>query len=170
MADFMLIKTLAVAWILFALFFAVIGGRKSSRDEKFSGNLMTATLCLFPAAITFAERNSPAGDGAYVWGVPVLNAVGFGLIALGVAFHGLGMATLRHQWTSSVAVSDQPKLITHGVYRWLRNPIYAGILLVLLGFGLTFSNAMALAFLAAHFGAEYDAYRRRTKRLVPLVF
>jgi len=75
------------------------------------------------------------------------------------------------------------------IYRFVRNPIYSGILLTLVGFGLTLSNAISLAllvipntlsfgyrifveerFLKAFFGESYDDYCRKSKRIIPFVF
>ena len=74
-------------------------------------------------------------------------------------------------------------LVTGGIYRHTRNPMYLGLLIVLLGWAVWLANAPALLFLpgfvlyiyrfqivpeertlAALFGAEYQAYRTRVRR------
>jgi len=82
---------------------------------------------------------------------------------------------------------DPPKtLIVNGLYRHVRNPIYLGALLVLLGYILWFASAWIMlytifAFLGFHFliviieepilkntfGAAYDEYRRNVPRWIP---
>jgi protein-S-isoprenylcysteine O-methyltransferase len=71
----------------------------------------------------------------------------------------------------------------------MRHPAYTGLLLRYLGFGLALANWLSLALiflpmlcttlyrirveeeaLVAHFGEEYAAYARETKRLVPGVY
>lgn len=189
MVDYIVIKIVGLAWTILAVFLAVIGGSKSSRNEKFSGNLMMASLCLFPVAITFAERSASGGDGVFLWGFPLTGETGFVLVGVGLAVHLLGILTLKKQWSSSVTLSSEPKLITHGVYRFIRNPIYAGILLTLVGFGLTLANWISFLmlvlpnacsfgyrifveenFLKVNFGQDYELYCRKTKRIVPFVF
>jgi protein-S-isoprenylcysteine O-methyltransferase Ste14 len=74
-------------------------------------------------------------------------------------------------------------LVTSGVYRWTRNPMYLGLLLMLLGWSAWLSNAAALALvggfvifldrfqirpeeraLESRFGREFGAYKARVRR------
>ena len=74
-------------------------------------------------------------------------------------------------------------LVAGGVYRFTRNPMYLGLLLVLAGWAVFLSNALAFALLpafiayigrfqiapeeralAAKFGTEYEAYRTEVRR------
>jgi protein-S-isoprenylcysteine O-methyltransferase Ste14 len=77
------------------------------------------------------------------------------------------------------------RLVTGGVYRYTRNPIYVGDALILLGWALYLSNALAFASvplfilymdrfqiapeeraLDAAFGAEFADYRARVRRWI----
>jgi protein-S-isoprenylcysteine O-methyltransferase Ste14 len=82
---------------------------------------------------------------------------------------------------------EPPKdLVATGFYRYVRNPMYAGVLLILIGhflwFGFWYLLAYtALAFTATHlfvtlyeeptlkrkFGAAYEAYLKRVPRWIP---
>ena len=77
---------------------------------------------------------------------------------------------------------DSTRLVTEGVYRWSRNPLFLGWALILLGFGLVRGSAMifllALFFWVSYrlylpleeellgrlYGQTYEAYRRRSHR------
>ena len=79
-------------------------------------------------------------------------------------------------------------LVTGGLYAIIRHPSYLGLLLTALGWSLAFRSGVGLAItglialvlaarmdaeerlLAATFGAEYEAYRARTWRLVPYLY
>ena len=92
-----------------------------------------------------------------------------------------------HKGRGTPAHLDPPKiLIVNGLYRHVRNPIYLGAIIVLLGYILWFASALimlyaAFAFLGFHFlivvieepilkntfGADYDEYRRNVPRWIP---
>jgi protein-S-isoprenylcysteine O-methyltransferase Ste14 len=77
------------------------------------------------------------------------------------------------------------RLVTAGAYRYLRNPMYLGHLIFMLGLAVTFSSWLALALLIFHagwfhlrvlsderrlesrFGESYRAYKTRVKRWIP---
>ena len=75
------------------------------------------------------------------------------------------------------------RLVTAGIFRYTRNPMYLGLLVVLTGWAVHVSNAAAFALLplfvaymwrfqivpeeramGASFGADYAAYTRRVRR------
>jgi protein-S-isoprenylcysteine O-methyltransferase Ste14 len=80
----------------------------------------------------------------------------------------------------------QPELVTSGPYRFVRHPIYSGLLLAVLGTALA-TNLIGLIIFAvlggyfycsasveeknltAAFPTAYTAYQARTKMLIPLV-
>ena len=93
----------------------------------------------------------------------------------------------RHVWKARP--ENQGHLYTEGLFRYSRHINYFGDLLVFGGFALLTGQVwtgivpliMGLnfvlilipahdAYLASRYGAEFDAYARRTKRLIPLVY
>jgi len=95
-------------------------------------------------------------------------------------------ADLGTNWSITLQVRERHRLITQGVYRRVRHPMYSALFLYSLGQVLVLPNWVAgpsylIAFgilfaLRVHaeeemmieeFGAEYSAYMARTKRLVP---
>jgi len=120
------------------------------------------------------------GDGVRWLGVIVF-AVG-GLLRMWPVF------VLGNRFSGLVAIQPGHALETHGVYRLIRHPSYVGLLVNSLGWALAFRSGVGVlltaimivpvlarirseeALLLTHFGAEYDAYRRRTARLVPWVY
>ena len=112
--------------------------------------------------------------------------VGAPLIAAGAAlllWSGFGFAFIGH---GTPTPYDEPReLVVWGPYRWVRNPMYVGVLIVLVGEAIAFSAALLvyaalvwLAFhafvvgyeephLAARFGASYETYRRTVPRWLP---
>lgn len=113
-------------------------------------------------------------------------------IAAGAAFLWLFRRSHRdlgRNWSVSLELREGHKLVTGGVYAHVRHPMYAsfflwGIMQALLianwFAGLAGLFAVALlyvlrtgreeAMMRSAFGAEYEAYAARTKRLLPGVF
>ena len=95
---------------------------------------------------------------------------------------------LDKQWRFEAALSEDHKLITTGPYRWLRNPIYASMLGMLLQTGLAKSwwplIAVGVIFfvigteirvraeerlLADRFGNEFARYKAATPAYLPFL-
>jgi protein-S-isoprenylcysteine O-methyltransferase Ste14 len=95
-------------------------------------------------------------------------------------------ADLGTNWSITLEVREQHRLITQGVYRRIRHPMYLALVLYSMGHALVIpnwvagpSNLVAFVILFAlrvhaeeqmmgdEFGDEYAAYSARTKRLVP---
>ena len=98
-------------------------------------------------------------------------------------------ADLGTNWSITLEVREEHRLITEGVYRGVRHPMYSALLLYSVGQALVIpnwvagpSNLLAFAVLLAlriraeermmneRFGDEYAAYSARTKRLIPGVW
>ncbi|HEU5402974.1 MAG TPA: isoprenylcysteine carboxylmethyltransferase family protein [Terriglobales bacterium] len=95
---------------------------------------------------------------------------------------------LRNRFSGLVAIQPGHQLETRGIYGTIRNPSYLGLLVSGLGWVLAFRSAVGVLLVAVlliplvariraeerllreHFGAEYEAYCRRTWRLVPGIY
>lgn len=109
------------------------------------------------------------------------------LFGLGAASAGWGVAAFRRaQTTMSPTVPERvAALVTTGIYRWTRNPMYLGLVLAATGWALVLGNAVAFAgvpalaaylrwfqirpeerVLAGRFGADYAAYCARVRRWI----
>ncbi|MFC1654810.1 methyltransferase family protein [Myxococcota bacterium] len=110
-----------------------------------------------------------------VWGVVLLRSQG-------------KPAEERPSDDSLVAFEKTTQLVTSGIYRYIRHPLYSSLLLLTWGIffkhpswvggslGLASTLFLILTALAdeaecaAFFGEEYVAYKRRTRRFIPFVF
>ena len=87
------------------------------------------------------------------------NLPGRGITALALAFAGVviaiaGVCSFRASRTSvDPRTPDKAsQLVVAGVYRWSRNPMYLGMLLLMTGWGVHLSNAAAFCLLPAFVG------------------
>ena len=98
-------------------------------------------------------------------------------------------ADLGTNWSVTLEMREQHRLITHGIYRRVRHPMYAALLLYAAGQALVLPNWVAgpsyfvvllilFAFrvraeermMLEEFGDEYAGYMAQTKRLIPGVW
>jgi protein-S-isoprenylcysteine O-methyltransferase Ste14 len=109
--------------------------------------------------------------------------IGVLLIALGGLIALAGERTFRRAGTNVPPWRPALTLVTHGIYRWLRNPMYVGLAFIVAGFGIAMGADWVLVllvpaalvmhygvvlreerYLEAKFGDAYRAYRRRVPR------
>jgi protein-S-isoprenylcysteine O-methyltransferase Ste14 len=96
---------------------------------------------------------------------------------------------LQKQWSPSLEIRENHELVTSGIYKYTRNPMYLAVLIWSLGQALVLPNFMAglAAFVSLvplfvfrlpreekmmhrHFGESYVRYKNETSRLVPFLF
>lgn len=112
--------------------------------------------------------------------------VGETVAAAGIALRIWAILTLDRFFTFVIGIADDHRVVQHGPYRVIRHPGYAGVLLALLGAGISLANWLSLlvifvvpllalglrirveeATLVDALGAEYISYAARTARLIP---
>jgi protein-S-isoprenylcysteine O-methyltransferase Ste14 len=123
----------------------------------------------------------PAGMGAVV--------VGAVLFAAGLWVFRRSHRELGRNWSITLEIRDQHKLIENGPYALVRHPMYTSFLLIALGQAFLLANWVAglaglvgfavLFFLRVDkeermmleiFGPQYQAYMERTKRIIPYLY
>ena len=122
-------------------------------------------------------------------GHPAAVAAGAAVMVLALwLFHRTHVA-LGRNWSSRLRILASHELITAGIYRHVRHPMYLSLILYGLGQALVVPNVVAglsgligtvLLFalrlrseeemMRARFGAAYDAYATQTRRLIPGVW
>jgi protein-S-isoprenylcysteine O-methyltransferase Ste14 len=121
-------------------------------------------------------------------GADLVRYLGLGLYTGGNALAFLAVRILGKQYSAYVTLQENHQLVTTGIYGLIRHPIYLRALMVSVGLPLLFRSWLVPFFfllvsvfvglrirseerlLAAKFGAEFDAYRRRTWRLLPYLY
>ncbi len=97
--------------------------------------------------------------------------------------------TLGRQWSFAARVVEGHRLVTEGPYKFVRNPIYTGMLGMLIATGLATSHWLGLLLgliifltgtlirvrseeklLREEFGQEFDAYSARVSSIIPGIF
>jgi protein-S-isoprenylcysteine O-methyltransferase Ste14 len=116
-------------------------------------------------------------------------ALGLVLLAGGLALRWWAIVTLDRFFVGTIHIPAGHRIVTAGPYRRLRHPSYTGGWLFFAGIGLACGNWLGLAVCAAlplaglvlriapeeralraAAPGEYEAYARRTDRLIPFVW
>lgn len=158
------------------------GKKEDRRNRWIFGPLIALSLALAVLPPYLDGRNLWAADEA------VTPYVGLALLTLGGVLRVAPVFVLGRRFTGLVAIQEGHQLVTRGLYRYIRHPSYAGLLLYVAGHVLVFrcwlglllvAGLMAVlvarmnaeeALLAEEFGDEYAAYQRRTWRLLPWLY
>lgn len=115
-----------------------------------------------------------------------LEIAGTILFAAGLALAVWARVHLGRNWGMPMTEKEEPELVTSGPYRFIRHPIYSGILLAALGTGLAtnlywlivlgvlgayfiYSATVEERILTSSFPTTYPSYRAKTRMLVPFV-
>ena len=172
-----------VVWLIGAL-----ASRQAVRREGLRSRILHMAIM---AAAFFSFYSVRLRVGPLTWRFlppsPLVEWAGFALTVAGCAVAVWARLLLGGNWSASVTVKRDHRLIREGPYTIVRHPIYSGFLLALLGTALALDElcgliGLALAFtgwrmksrleenfMVAQFGADYVAYEREVKALIPFV-
>jgi protein-S-isoprenylcysteine O-methyltransferase Ste14 len=173
-----------LCWLFVPAF--IRGGPKPGR---ISHRYIRHSLLLFVLviAVFFLAENTDPGILLERF-APDTVAVGLAGIALtvsGLGFSAYARLHLGRNWSSMVMIRKGHRLIRTGPYRFVRNPMYTGMLMAFTGLILALGIVAALAalvilivslwmkiaaeeeILREEFGEEYEQYRRSVKALIP---
>ncbi len=176
---------LSIVFLVLTVVSLFSGGNISSGVREDRGNrwvlvifsvfgLLSGYLPAYTDRIDFLT----VGGDAVRW-VGVLLAVVGGALRIWPVF------VLGRRFSGLVAIQEGHRLVTTGVYAVIRHPSYLGMIVLSLGWAIAFRSGVGVllvllllwpliariraedALLHETFGAEYEAYRARTSRLIP---
>ncbi len=172
---------IAIAWAVFWVYwllsaFGAKQGTGGRRRVRLNG--ITAISALILVRVL--------RSGSLVVHSPVLGAIGAAAFVSGLALAVWARMHLGRNWGMPMTQKAEPELVTSGPYRFVRHPIYSGLLLGLVGtalatdfLGLIIAVVLAGYFyycasveeqnLLATFPTAYPAYRLGTKMIIPFV-
>jgi protein-S-isoprenylcysteine O-methyltransferase Ste14 len=176
---------LGLGWAVFWVGWLVAAFTAKSSRGRWS-RVSGLRIGLVVLAALFVRLSLSRGGHAPGTG-PVLSGVGLALWAAGIGVAVWARLYIGRNWGMPMTRREDPDLVTTGPYRYIRHPIYSGIILALVGTALattlsgliaaavltgyfTFSATREEKFLAGQFPDTFPAYQARTKLLLPFVF
>jgi protein-S-isoprenylcysteine O-methyltransferase Ste14 len=170
-----------IVWLLWAI------RTKPTEQRESVGSRLSYTLLV--AAGFYLLFGHPVWPHWLRW--PILppdrwvTELGVGITAAGLLFAVWARLHLGGNWSGTVTMKVGHELIRSGPYRWVRHPIYSGLLLAALGTAMEHRQLCGILawpliyagfslkirkeeqFMNTLFGAGYDEYRRTTGALIP---
>jgi protein-S-isoprenylcysteine O-methyltransferase Ste14 len=181
-----------ICWFAFAgVFFFRKNPAASPEQRREPASIPGVVLQGAAYAVVWAVRRpmfSPVVSGKQTIELIVAaGTVGIACISVGIVM--AAVKTLGKEWSITARVIEGHKLATQGPYRFVRHPIYTGMLGMLLATGLAISYwycllIAVLIFFAGtiirvrseekllheQFGAEFEAYVARVPAMLPGVY
>ncbi|MGA8765177.1 MAG: isoprenylcysteine carboxylmethyltransferase family protein [Candidatus Sulfotelmatobacter sp.] len=192
-AELTLCAVLA-CWFIFAAIF-LLRKKPPTQPEAKRDNVSLVGIILQGCAyglVWFHPPHSPFLPHAGLWPLSVEIALAVFTVAAAAGSVWLvssAVRTLGKQWAFAARLVEGHKLITEGPYRFLRNPIYSGMLGMLVATGLALEHWIRLAvalvlfalgtvirvrseekLLRTAFGQEWDEYAKRVPAVLPGIF
>lgn len=156
-----------------------LGGRTTT-DPTFVAVVASVVLAI---NLGFRAAHLPATNLGGGW---VTVGVGLTVLVLGVSLRTWAIFALGRFFKFIVVIQDDHRVISTGPYRLIRHPSYSGGLLAVAGIGIALDSWLSIvillglplvaillrirveeAKLTAALGHDYEAYARRTRRLIP---
>jgi protein-S-isoprenylcysteine O-methyltransferase Ste14 len=186
--DTLIWLTWAAFWVYW--FVSAFGAKRSVTTNfgRFLGIRLIAFVVLATAYRTFIVRTNEQQSLIIVQQTNLAYiAIGFALVLAGLSFAVWARLHIGRNWGMPMTQRQDPQLVTSGPYRFVRHPIYTGLIVALLGNVLALGQywvvALAIAagyfvfsahveetHLAKIFPKDYPGYKKRTKMLIPFVF
>ena len=170
-----------IAWVIFWVYWlASAFGAKEGRGSRRRIPLNGLTALSVVLLVRVFRGGSLAVHS------PILGAIGAIMFASGLALAIWARVYLGRNWGMPMTQKAEPELVTSGPYRFVRHPIYSGLLAGGLGTALV-TNLIGLIIVAILVGyfyycasveeknltetfpTVYPAYRNSTKMLLPFV-
>lgn len=148
---------------------------ESRGRQRIAGMAFAASIAVIGVAAARAALGRQLGADALV-------TLGAGISIIGTGIVIVAQIQMGRAWRVGVRAGDAPLFVSHGLFRYSRNPIFVGMILT--GLGVCLSAGawwawVALAVfiiacaaqvtieethLAAHFGKDYQDFRREVPR------
>ncbi len=118
----------------------------------------------------------------------VQNILGLALFVVGLTTAIVAQITLKRSYSSTLVIREDHQLVTHGIYRYTRHPIYLGVIIAIIGLPVFASSLYGLLIILAlipiflnrirmeekmltdEFGDAYRTYKETTSKLVPFIY
>jgi len=184
------IKIISGCWIVFVAVWLIAAAstKRTVYRETHGQRLRYWMLFVIACLLLIYGRELPYPLSLRI--IPDATAIGCAAAALcvaGLAFAVWARVTLGRNWSGVVTLKEEHELVEHGPYRFVRHPIYTGMLIMFFATALLqrhlagFAGVLLLfasfwiklgreeKLMLEQFPERYRAYQQRAKRIIPFV-
>lgn len=194
---------LAFLWIAWSLYWQIsnkrAGGEKNIRDNYWwlkNNWWVGASVWIIIIALVLLFLYIPVlhhfafSESSFIHPNPYVSSIGIFITVFGQALTIWARVYLGKSWNTPMTLNEKTKLITTGPYTFVRHPIYAGMIIAMLGtvFVIAIFWIIPCVLLSAFViyslkieerdmmrqfpkeYKEYKEYKKRTKALIPFIY
>src|SRR3990170_1034292 len=118
----------------------------------------------------------------------LLESLGLLVVLAGFSMRNIARKTLGNYFLDGIKFLPRHRLVKHGVYRYIRHPVFLGSILLNVGIILLFSSLSGFVVMLGYipfvlyriqieekmlierFGQEYRDYIKKTKKIIPFIY
>jgi protein-S-isoprenylcysteine O-methyltransferase Ste14 len=177
------------AWVASEVLLQVVTRTSRGKGELKDRRSLLLLLAVIFGSIWAATWYRDTHGRTMLAGTHWLRIAAIALLVAGLAIRWTAIFTLGRSFSTNVAIHATQTVHKTGLFRWVRHPSYAGMLLIFTAIGLSQRNWVSLAImlvfptaallyrihveemaLTEAFGEDYLEYSRVTRRLVPGIY
>lgn len=150
--------------------------------------IMTVAVIIVIAIHAFFADRIPVAQPMDLLDSRFIVSLGFVMGILGLALCRMAQNAIGASWRVGIDDDAAPGLVTGGIYRFIRNPVYTGLFILCAGVWLINPSPLFMYWIMAFFimmefqvrceeeylegmyGDTYREYRTRTKRYFPFIY
>ena len=155
-------------------------------------------LLVFTAGLVVSALDRYGGLMGKIWklvrqpenlcSLSIQNILGLALYVVGLTTALVAQITLKRFYSSTLVIREDHQLVTHGIYRYTRHPVYLGVIIAIIGLPVFASSLYGLLTMSAlipiilnririkermlteEFGDAYRTYKETTSKLIPFIY
>lgn len=174
--------TIGVVWLVTA-----VSAKRAERSQTGISRVTQFVVATVGFTLVFGSRRLGSLNRQFLPDSVMLAYLGLAITVAGIGFAMWARLLLGGNWSAVVTIKEGHNFVRKGPYNIVRHPIYSGGLFALIGTALVIAEWRCLIgillvflawwsklrleeqFLREQFGAEYVAYQREVKALIPFV-
>jgi protein-S-isoprenylcysteine O-methyltransferase Ste14 len=170
---------IGIPWIVLGLVWlaGAMRGKRTTRRETIPERVLHVGGSMLASILLFTAREHTRSL--------IRESIGLVLCSAGIALAIWARVILGTNWSGMITLKEDHELIRRGPYRFVRHPIYSGLLLGILGTAIYLGRPQCFAafviafltwwmksrieerFMLDHFGDQYRRFQREVSALIP---